>query len=309
MEKAKIVTVDWNRKKVFNRLNINPFFEKCYPTGLYGVSSIHVSHPTCEYPEHCFLQHSIVVYLKSEHHSLRKIGDFIQAENISFGDIAIIPAYVTHWQRIESEVSEVIILTIEPDLLSRIAREKIKANSIELKPTFARPDTLIQSIVLNIKTELDSRTRDRVYVESLFQALSLHLLKQYCIKEYSPQPTARGLPPYKLKQAINYIDRNLDENIKIKDVAKLINISQYYFCRLFRESTGIAPYRYVIQQRISKAKALIRENQLSLSDISIECGFSSQSQMTYHFRKLVGTTPKVYRVTKSCRYAKRYPLG
>ena len=299
MEQEKIVTVDWNGKKIFNRLNAKPFFEKCYQTGLYGVGSIHVSHPTCEYPEHCFLQHSIVVYLQSEPSSLRKIGDSIQTEKIGFGDIAIIPAHVTHWQRIESEVSEIIILTIEPDLLSRIARQKIKASFIELKPTFAQPDTLIKSIILNIKTELDSQQSDRVYVESLFQALSLHLLKQYCIKEYSSQQTARGLPPYKLKQAISYINQHLDENIKIRDVAKLVDTSQYYFCRLFRESTGIAPYSYVIQQRVSKVKALIRENKLSLSDIAIECGFSSQSQMTYHFRKLVGITPKVYRVTKS----------
>ena len=98
----------------------------------------------------------------------------------------------------------------------------------------------------------------------------------------------------KLKQALHYIHHNLNGNIKISDIASLLGISQYYFCRLFRESTGIAPYRYVIQQRIAKVKILIKEDELPLSDIAIECGFSSQSQMTYHFRKVVGVTPKVY---------------
>ena len=294
MKQEKIVTVNWD-EKVFSQLNAKPSFEKCYLTGLYGRRLIHANYPTYQNFKHCFLQHCILVSFKEKFSFLRKVGNFIKAENVSVGEIAIIPAYTNYWSRIESQVSEVIILSIEPDLLNCIAYEKLGANLIELQPTLARADTLIQSIALNIKADLDSQTSDRVYVESLFQALSMHLLKNYCTKKYFTKQTTSGLPPYKLKQAIDYIDRNLDENIKIKDVANLIGISQYYFCRLFRESTGIAPYRYVIQQRIFKAKALVRKNQLSLSDIAIECGFSSQSQMTHHFRRLVGTTPKVYR--------------
>ena len=295
MEQEKIVTVNCYENKVFGKLNAKPSFEKCYLTGLYGRRLIHASQPTYKYQEHYCWQHCIVVHLSSEHNFPIKVGEPIKAKEPSQAEIAVIPAYTNHWSKFESEISEVIILSIEPNLLSRIAREKIEASSIELKPTFAKPDILIQSIALNIKVELDSQTSDRTYVESLFQALLMHLIKYYCSKENSLEQTTSGLPPYRLKQAIDYIDRHLDENIKIKDVAKSIGISQYYFCRLFRESMGIAPYRYVIQQRMSKVKALIQENQLSLSDIAIECGFSSQSQMTHHFRKLVGTTPKVYR--------------
>ncbi|MEL7011282.1 MAG: AraC family transcriptional regulator [Cyanobacteria bacterium J06588_4] len=123
----------------------------------------------------------------------------------------------------------------------------------------------------------------------------MHLLRHYCLKEHQFESTNSGLPPHKLKQALQYIHQNLDGNIKINDIAMRLGISQYYFCRLFRESTGIAPYRYVIQQRVSKAKQLIEENELSLLAVAIECGFSSQSQMTHHFRRLVGITPKAYR--------------
>ena len=301
MEQEKIVTVNCYGNKVLSKLNAKPSFEKCYLTGLHGRGLIYASHLACEYPEHFCWQHCIVVHLRSEQNFSRKVGEPIKTENVSFTEIAVIPARTKHWSKIKSQVSEVIILSIEPDLLSRIANEKTEASSVELKPTFAQPDILIQSIALNIKVELDSRTSDRVYIDRLFQTLLIHLIRYYCTKEYSPKQTTGGLPPYRLKQVIDYINQNLDENIKIKDVAKSIGISQYYFCRLFRQSTGIAPYRYVIQQRISRAKALIEENRLSLSDIAIECGFSSQSQMTHHFRKLVGTTPKVYRVTKSCR--------
>lgn len=104
-----------------------------------------------------------------------------------------------------------------------------------------------------------------------------------------------GLSKYKLKQAIDYIDTHLDENIKVFDLANLANISQYYFCHLFKQSTGISPYQYIIQQRVAKAKKLLKQRKLSLVEVALECGFSSQSQMTQHFRRCVGLTPNVYR--------------
>ncbi|MEL6580332.1 MAG: AraC family transcriptional regulator [Cyanobacteria bacterium J06621_12] len=295
MEKSEIVIVDWNKRSNFSLLNAEPFFERSYSTGLEGRGFIHVRHPTCEYPEHFCLQHSVLVHLQPKYTSVRRIGDATQSENVSFGDVAIIPARINHWEKIESPISELIILTIEPDVLTRLARERISINWVELLPTFAQPNLLIQSIALDIKAEFDSGKYDRRYVESLFNALLMHLLRHYCVKENQFEPSNGGLPSHKLKQALQYIHQNLDGNIKINDIAMLLGISQYYFCRLFRESTGIAPYRYVIQQRVSKAKQLIEEDKLSLLDVAIECGFSSQSQMTHHFRRLVGVTPKVYR--------------
>lgn len=295
MNQPQIVTIDSHRGKILNQLGTRLGFEKVYPMGLDGRGFIHASYPTYEYLEHCCLQHNIIVYLGSESNSLRQIGNVIKTEKIGFGDVAIIPAHVNHWEKIESKVSEIIILTIEPDFLSYVAREQINASRVELIPTFARSDILIQSIALSIKAEFDAGKYEQFYIEPLYHALSIHLLKNYCNQEFSTNQVGNGLPPHKLKQAINYINANLDRNIKVSDIAKLLEISQYYFCRLFRKSTGIAPYRYVIQQRISKVKTLIETNKLSLLDIAIECGFSSQSQMTHHFHKIVGVTPKAYR--------------
>ena len=197
MKESAIVTVDWNQGSGFSLLNVQPYFEKRYQTKLEGCGFLYANHPNYEYPEHCYLQHTVVVYLRTQN-SVRQIGDTLQSEHINFGDVAIIPAYINHWKKSESKISEII-------------------------------------------------------------------------------------------------NNNIDKSIKVRDVTKLLVISQYYFCRLFRESTGITPYRYVIQQRVSKAKRLITENKMSLLDITFECGFSSQSQMTHHFHKLVGVTPKVYR--------------
>ncbi|MDJ0675080.1 MAG: helix-turn-helix transcriptional regulator [Calothrix sp. MO_167.B42] len=72
-------------------------------------------------------------------------------------------------------------------------------------------------------------------------------------------------------------------------------MSQYYFCRLFRKSMGVTPYQYILKQKVKLAKLLLKEKKLEIVDIALACGFSNQSQMTKHFKRQTGSTPKVYR--------------
>lgn len=295
MPKSLIPSLDLTKEEDFLKTYPEYFFTTTYKTKLPGQEIIHVSHPACEYNEATYQQHCVVVHLKPEQNSLRRLGDLVEVESPNVGDIAIIPANVNHWQRIETQVCEAILLIIEPQIISRIAYESVNPESVKLLPTFAKSDPLIQHLAFNIKNNADSKNYDRLYGESLHHTLLMHLLKKHSKCKFNLKEYGDGLSPYKLKQAINYINDNLDKQIRIKDVAKLIGISQYYFCRLFNESTGVSPYRYVIQQRVAKAKHLIENGKLSLSDIAYECGFSSQSQMTQHFHKYIGVTPKVYK--------------
>ncbi|MGB0561454.1 MAG: helix-turn-helix domain-containing protein [Spirulinaceae cyanobacterium] len=93
-----------------------------------------------------------------------------------------------------------------------------------------------------------------------------------------------------------YIQAHLAEEIHLADIAQLIGMSQYYFCRLFRQSVGVSPYKYVIQQRVERARTFLQQFQeMKIADIALDCGFANQSHLCKHFRKLLGTTPKRYR--------------
>ncbi len=72
-------------------------------------------------------------------------------------------------------------------------------------------------------------------------------------------------------------------------------MSQYYFSRLFKQAMGVSPYQYVMQQRIERAKYLLRTTSLSVAEIAPQVGFSTQNQLTIQFRKFTGTTPSGYR--------------
>ncbi|NJO43692.1 MAG: helix-turn-helix transcriptional regulator [Cyanobacteria bacterium CRU_2_1] len=72
-------------------------------------------------------------------------------------------------------------------------------------------------------------------------------------------------------------------------------MSVYYFCELFKQSIGVAPYQYVLQQRVERAKQLLKDEKRAIVDIALECGFANQTHLNKHFRKLTGMTPKSYR--------------
>ena len=213
------------------------------------------------------------------------------------GDFWLKPSYSSafwHWE----STDDCLIFAIEPDFLSQVAMQNDCANSdrLEILPVLKTRDPILDALAIQFQREMENAEfGNLMYIESLANQFAIHLLRQYCafpavIKEYTG-----GLPSLKLNKAIDYINDNLDKQIKLNDIAELVDISQYYFCRLFNESIGVSPYKYVIQQRVNKAKNLIKNSELTLADIAYECGFSSQSQMTQHFRKCVGVTPKVYK--------------
>ncbi len=103
-----------------------------------------------------------------------------------------------------------------------------------------------------------------------------------------------GLSPHQLHYAIDYIQANLHKTLNLPIIATHLNLSYYYFCSLFKQSMGVSPWQYVIKQRIDRAKKLLKDQELSIAEIAVACGFSHQSRLSKHFRKMTGTTPKNY---------------
>jgi transcriptional regulator GlxA family with amidase domain len=106
--------------------------------------------------------------------------------------------------------------------------------------------------------------------------------------------TAR-LPPRAVRRAIEYMQANLAESVRLEDIAGAAGQSVFHFSRTFRHATGLAPHRYLIEARIVRVKTLLLESGQSLAAIAEEAGFSDQSHMSKVFRRLAGTTPKQFR--------------
>ncbi|MCG7531237.1 AraC family transcriptional regulator [Psychrobium sp. MM17-31] len=104
-----------------------------------------------------------------------------------------------------------------------------------------------------------------------------------------------GLSPKIVALVCDFIQANYHRQIYLSELADLAQLSEYHFCRMFKASLAQTPQAYLLGVRIEQVKLRVRENTANLTDIALQCGFSSQSHMGRYFKKLVGVSPKQYR--------------
>ncbi|SEQ51069.1 helix-turn-helix domain-containing protein [Sphingobium sp. YR768] len=110
-------------------------------------------------------------------------------------------------------------------------------------------------------------------------------------------PQAGGLAGWQLREVTAYVQNRLGRPLIVEELALVASLSPGHFCRAFKVSVGETPHAYVIRQRIRRAQRLMLETGNSLSDIASACGLADQAHLTRLFKRLVGTTPLLWRRT------------
>jgi len=98
-----------------------------------------------------------------------------------------------------------------------------------------------------------------------------------------------------VKIARQYMDENFEQGITVAEAAQYVFLSQGYFTRAFKDELGISPMNYLMSKRIEKACELLENNEIKVSSIAVQSGFSSPQRFNVAFRKLMGKTPMEYR--------------
>ena len=252
--------------------------------------------PARTIPEHDHSNHALLISLSGTIWLNMPSNGYRQLQKLPLGGIAITPAKVMH-SAIVDEGSEFIILHLNPEFVTKSVYGFLRQHQSALKPLLVQSDPLIQSIGTTLKTEIEFAQCDRFYTESLLSALSVHLLKRYTTSKQTLQKRNSKLSSQKLSYALSYIDAHLCDAIQLEDLANVLHMSRYYFCRLFKQSVGITPYQYLLQQRVERAKQLLQRQELSLVDVALACGFANQSHFTKHFKQQTGVTPRAYLIS------------
>jgi AraC-like DNA-binding protein len=121
------------------------------------------------------------------------------------------------------------------------------------------------------------------------------LLRNLPIPE--PPPANRGgLSPVRTQRICEYINSNLDQNIRLEALAEIAGLSTHHFARAFKQTVGMPPHGYVLQRRIERAQHMLVSTQLPLSEIALSAGFSDQSHLARHFRRMTGLSPSLVRL-------------
>jgi AraC-like DNA-binding protein/ligand-binding sensor protein len=104
-----------------------------------------------------------------------------------------------------------------------------------------------------------------------------------------------------IRRARAYIHANQADLIDLDQVAKAMHVSTFYFCKMFKKATGLTFTDYLSRVRVAKAKTLLLNPHLRISEIAYDVGFQSLTHFNRMFRKVVGESPTSYRGTKSVR--------
>ncbi|MEW6497951.1 MAG: AraC family transcriptional regulator [Cyanobacteriota bacterium] len=260
--------------------------------GWNGLVLEHHYQPAQETPEQGLVRHSISIYLGQKNKYERWVNGRLVKERLHYGDIIINGYQKTRWHN----GGEYLLLHLEPSLVAQAAADLIDTDRIEIVQQFKTRDPLIQHLGLALKSELESDGMgSRVYAESLFNTLCVHLVRHYSTSGQKVLTDSDSLPKEKLRCAIEYIDENLEKDLTLAKIATSVGMSPYHFARVFKQATGLPPHQYLIKRRIEKAKSLLTQTHLAIAEIAYRVGFASQSHFTTLFRKHTGMTPKAYR--------------
>ncbi len=186
--------------------------------------------------------------------------------------------------------------------MMRITAEIADVDRIEVVPQFKLNDPLIYQIGVALKVNLESGLCDRFYTESMAMAISAHLLQRYSTQKPKIKNYSDGLLPSRLRQATEYINEHLAENPSLTEIAEMVQMSPYYFSRLFKQSVGLTPHQYLLLCRTEQAKRLLLSTNLSIAAIATQVGFVDQSHLTRHFKRQAGVPPSQFRT-----YGKNVP--
>jgi AraC family transcriptional regulator len=137
------------------------------------------------------------------------------------------------------------------------------------------------------------------YIDSLLMLLLTQLMR--CASNFAasrqPAYVKGGLPNWRLKRALELLETDLTKTPSLADLAAPLRLQPTSFCRAFKQSTGLSPHRYLLEHRVNRAKEMMKDRKRTLTEIALDCGFSSSSQFSIVFKRITGVSPRNYRLS------------
>lgn len=237
-------------------------------------------------------------------------GTVLQGREVA-GDLDIIPARTAATWEMTQEGTALVMCV--PDALLRAVAVRLDRDpgSIDIADRFQMRDPVIEHIGWTIKADLDSNdqatrvsesretprghTGGRLLRDSLGVALAARLLQRHYRGSLPMREIRGGLTHTKLERVIAHIEDNLASKLSLPGIAEVAGMSVSHLKTLFRNSTGVPVYEYVLRRRVERAQLLLRNHKQSIAEIALATGFAHQSHLARHMHRILGFTPSAVR--------------
>ena len=145
-----------------------------------------------------------------------------------------------------------------------------------------------RSLLASMRSLLGS---EQELLDQVVHELSVHLNPVNEQPEPDTSADRVALSPWQERRAKELMASQMDKGLSIAQVANECSLSRSHFSRAFKKNTGLSPRDWYLQMRLDKAKGLLGDSGLTISQISLDCGFADQSHFTRVFTREVGITP------------------
>lgn len=243
--------------------------------------------------------HTLSIYLEGGGPQIRRC-DLPQLRGEP-GSVCLFPVgHDSKWE-IESHL-EFVHLYFSDDALRKLAVTAfdLDPRCIELPDlTYANDPQLVQILHSEVLALHWQDSSDYLALQQSSETILLHILKQHIRLGSAPELFRGGLTTTVRNRVVEYIHNKISDVVSLEELAIVAQLSPFHFNRMFRLSMACTPHQYVTQLRIDQARQLLAasstEQQTSLTNVGLQCGFNNQSHFGRIFKQHVGVTPAQYR--------------
>ncbi|MCU1252222.1 MAG: transcriptional regulator, AraC family [Edaphobacter sp.] len=252
--------------------------------------------PPCELPD-LPVAHHIVEFASQQHVSLGERPDW-RGHLRSFSKYpetcCFSPAGIRPRLRLFTQTN-LIVCRLDPEFVEEVSEELDSNPATQLRAQIDIRDESLGYLMRLLENAAKSgQQSDNLYVDHLIHSFTLRLFSLGRDRQYTHIPQG-ALPAHKLRRVIERMHADLDTDLDLKTIAAESGYSRDHFLRMFRAATESTPHQYFLRLRIEKARSLMTNRSLRIIDIAESCGFTSQSQFSRVFRRVIGVTPRQYR--------------
>jgi len=208
------------------------------------------------------------------------------------GDLALCHRHVGEW----------VGLMNVPHLQLGISDAALMASSdgaygeVELRPSRKFADRRLSAIAAAVHEEMVAGfPSGLLFLDSVEQAMAVALVNGHAVRHRPVQLYRGGLGSARLRRIQELIHAKMQDDLSLDEMAQSVGLSTAHFARMFRKSTGETPHRFVLRQRLERAKAMLRAPDARVLDVAVACGFKTQQHFAQVFRELWGVSPTEYR--------------
>jgi AraC family transcriptional regulator len=198
--------------------------------------------------------------------------------------------------------AELLLIRLAPQLLletaTRLQLSGAAAQLLFRTPLQPLKDALLQTTLAALAEELHNAADGwREMIAAGVKQLTVHLLRRHINVQRSAEIELSrvGLVDRRLRRALEFMHDNCGRELTLSEIAAAAYLSEFHFARLFKKLTGATPHAYLASVRLERARRLLVETDLALSEIGARVGYVSQSHFTKVFRAATGLTPKAFR--------------